>query len=334
MDFSSYIITALILLGALIMLMSARYTKKIFDILPNSKLKGNWKKLRFLMLIFLVGYLVVAIVVILGKTELLAFLSGVIFFMGALFVFIVVGTGLDSFKKLKDLNQNLDDTELKNKELEQFAYITSHDLKAPLRGISSLASFIKEDLETGKTDKVYNHLSTLQGRVKRLEDLINGILYYSKIGKIKPEPIDLNPMILEEFKNYQNLSNLIFTTKGKLPIINGDRIQLSQVISNLISNAVKYNDKEVCEVCISSIGKSESYEITFEDNGPGIAPKYHQKIFEVFQTLTEKDTFESTGIGLSIVKKIIEKHQGTIRVESNGKLGTKFIISYPKTLQR
>lgn len=286
------------------------------------------------MLLFLVGYLVVAVVVILGKTELLALLSGVIFFMGALFVFIVVGTGLDSFRKLKELNQNLDDTELKNKELEQFAYITSHDLKAPLRGISSLASFIQEDLETGKTDKVYDHLSILQGRVKRLENLINGILNYSKIGKINLEPIDLDALIREEFNNYQYSSSTKLTIQGKLPIIHGDKTQLSQLVSNLIGNAVKYNDKEVCEVQVSYTEKQEFYEITFADNGPGIAPKYHQKIFEVFQTLTDKDTYESTGIGLSIVKKIIEKHEGSIRVESNGKLGTKFIISYPKTLLR
>lgn len=334
MDFSNYIITALILLGAFIMLMSARYTQKIFNILPNSELKSNWKKLRFLMLLFLAGYLVAAVIVILGKTELLAILSGVIFFMGSLFVFIVVRTGLDSFKKLKDLNQNLDDTELKNKELEQFAYITSHDLKTPIRGISSLASFIKEDLEAGETEDVYDHLDTMQGRVKRLENLIDGILQYSKIGKVMPKTVDLNAMIRGESKNYQDPNAVNLITKGRLPIITGDKIQLSQVVSNLISNAVKYNDKEICEICVSSIEKPESYEITFEDNGPGIAPKYHQKIFEIFQTLSEKDTSESTGIGLAIVKKVIEKHKGTIRIESNGKLGTKFIISYPKSLER
>ncbi len=334
MNFSNYVIAALILLGAFIMLLSARYTRKIFNILPSSELKSNWEKLRLLMLLFLIGYLVVAVVVILGKTELLAFLSGVIFFMGSLFVFLVVRTGLDSFTKLKELNQNLDDTELKNKELEQFAYITSHDLKAPLRGISSLASFIKEDLEAGETEEVHHHIETMQERVERLENLINGILQYSKIGKMKLEPVDLELMMQEEFKNYQNLPNVHFTTKGKLPIVNGDKTQLSQLVSNLISNAVKYNDKDVCEICVSGIEKPDSYEITFKDNGPGIVPKYHQKIFEVFQTLTEKDSYESTGIGLAIVKKIIEKHEGTIRVKSSGKLGAKFIVSYPKRLKR
>ena len=334
MHFSDYIIAAFILLGAFIMLLSARYTQRIFNILPNSDLRANWKKLRVLMLLFLVGYLAVATVVILGQTELLAFLSGVIFFMGSLFVFIVVRTGLDSFKKLKELNQNLDDTELKNKELEQFAYITSHDLKAPLRGISSLASFIKEDLEAGETDDVQSHISTMQKQVERLENLINGILEYSKIGKIQLEAVDLETMLQEEFKNYQNEPNVNFTTEGKLPIVSGDKIQLSQVVSNLISNAVKYNDKEACKVAVSCIEKLESYEITFNDNGPGINPKYHEKIFEVFQILNEKDSYDSTGIGLAIVKKIIEKHEGTIRVVSDGTLGTKFVISYPKLLER
>lgn len=333
MHFSDYLIAALILLGAFIMLLSAGYTKKIFDTLPNSELKGNWKKLRLLMFIFLAGYLAVATVVILGQTELLAVLSGLIFFMGSLFVFLVVRTGLDSFRKLKELNQNLDDTELKNKELEQFAYITSHDLKTPIRGISSLADFIKEDLEAGETEDVYDHLDTMQGRVKRLENLIDGILRYSKIGKIMPEAVDLNSMIKADAKNYQD-STTVFTTKGILPEITGDKMQISQVVSNLISNAVKYNDKEVCEITISSVEKSNSYELIFEDNGPGIAPKYHKKIFEVFQTLQEKDIYESTGLGLSIVKKIIEKHNGTIRVESDGKLGTKFIITYPKVLKK
>lgn len=330
MHFSDYIIITLIFLGAFILLLSAAYTKKIFDVLPNNKFRQSWMRLRILMWLFFTGYLAVATVVILGRVDLLAVLSGVIFFMGSLFVFMVVHTGFYSFRKLKKLNQNLDHTELKNKELEQFAYITSHDLKTPLRGISSLASFIQEDLEANETDEVQSHLQTLQGRVKRIESLIDGIFHYSKIGEIVPEPIDLNKMINADFKNYQSAGNVKFIIKKKLPVIVGDKIQLSQVVSNLLSNAVKYNDKEYCVVNISCIENSAFYEITFADNGPGISPKYHQKIFQVFQTLQDEESYDSTGIGLSIVKKIIEKHNGKIRVESNGFSGAKFIISYPK----
>lgn len=333
MESSDHITTILILLGAIIMFLSAWYTKKIFNILPNNKLKRNWKKLRVLMFVFLVGYLVVALAVILGNSELLSFLSGVIFFMGSLFVFIVVRTGLDSFMKIKELNQNLGDTELKNKELEQFAHVTSHDLKTPLRGISSLASFIKEDLEAGKKEDVFRHINDMQGRVERLDNLINGILKYSKLGKITVAKIDLGKMIKEVFKTYQQFDHVKFTTKGKLPIVDGDKVQLSQVVSNLIGNAVNHNNKSICEVCVSSIETPKSYKIIVEDNGPGIQPKYHEKIFEVFQTISGEGTNESTGIGLSIVKKIIEKHNGTVRIESDGKLGAKFIINYPKTVK-
>ena len=334
MNVSDYIIAAFILLGAVIMFLSTQYTKKIFDTLPDSKLQGNWKKLRILMFVFLVGYLVVATVVILGQTSLLAFLAGVIFFMGSLFVFMVVRTGLDSFQKLKELHQNLDDTQLKNKELEQFAYITSHDLKTPLRGISSLASFIKEDLEAGETEDVQAHIETMQDRVMRLESLIDGILQYSKIGKAALETIDLDKMVRDEFENYQDVAHVSFTINGTLPTIQGDRIQLSQVVSNLISNAVKYSDKKRCEISIYSLERTKYHKIIFEDNGPGIEPKYQEKIFEVFQTLQEKDSYDSTGLGLAIVKKIIEKHEGKIAVESDGKLGTQFIIKYPKELRR
>lgn len=332
MDPTTYITVALILLGAFIMLMSARYTKKIFNILDHDKLKNNWKKLRLLMLVFFAAYLIVTISVILGKTDLLILLSGLIFFMGSLFVFIVVSTGLDSFKKLQELNQNLDDTVIKNKELEQFAYITSHDLKAPLRGISSLATFVKEDIESGNIEDVPEHIDMMQGRIEYLENLINGILNYSKIGKVTIESVDLNLLIQEEFQNYQNLNHVNLTVKNKLPIVNGDKVQLSQIAANLIGNSIKYNNKDTCLINVSCNEHADYYELCFEDNGPGIPKQYHKKIFEIFQTLQEDDTPESTGIGLSIVKKAIEKHNGTIKIESDGKLGTKFIITYPKNL--
>ena len=326
-----YIIAGLILLGAIILWFAATNTRKIFDILPENKFRENWTKIRLFMLVFIAGYLIVVGLILFGKTELLALLSGVIFLFGALFVYLVVFTGYDSFKKLDELNKNIDKTKLINKELERFAYVTSHDLKAPLRAISTLSSFIKEDLASGQTDDVNEHIDTLQGRVKRLEKLIDGILKYSKVGEITSKLIDLNAIILSEIDNYQKSENVNLTIKGKLPIVYGDQIQLAQVMANVINNAVKYNDKEVCEVSISSVENEVYHEITIEDNGPGIAPEYHLKVFDVFQTLNARDEVESTGIGLSIVKRIIDTHRGTIRIESDGISGTKFIISLLKT---
>lgn len=329
MNLYDLIIALLIFFGALIILLSAKYTRKIFNLLTESKSISSWKKLRLLMIVFFIGYLAMTVVVLLGNAELLALFSGVIFFAGALFVFMVVSTGLDSFKRLHELHQNLDNQELKNEELEEFAHVISHDLKAPLRGISSLATFIKEDVESGNVQDIEEHFTFLQERVQHLEDLINGILEYSKIGKLKYDPINLNELIGDEFTMYKKLGNVSYTFNTRLPIIYGDRIQIHQVFSNLISNAVKYNDKELCEVHISCVELPMHYEITFEDNGPGIDPKFQHKIFDIFQTLGQTST-ESTGVGLSIVKKIIEKHEGKIVVKSDGNLGTKFLITYPK----
>ncbi|WP_075601641.1 sensor histidine kinase [Saccharicrinis aurantiacus] len=333
MTLYDYITITFISVGAVIMLLSANRTKRILNMLPTNKLRGKWRGLSISMFVFFIGYLFVVLLVILGRSELLEFLSGIIFLLGSHFVFIVVSSGLDSFKKIKEINQNLSDTELKNKELERFAYVTSHDLKAPLRGIYSLASFIKADLEDGQTEEVQDHLNTLLKQVERLENLINGILHYSKIGKITVEAINLNLLVHEEYEKYQNLNNVKLEIQGTLPTINGDKTQISQLISNLLNNAIEYNDKKLCQITISSEEKPNFYEISFEDNGPGIPSKYHEKIFEVFQTLAHKDIHESTGIGLSIVKKIMDKHEGEVKVESDGKLGTKFIIVCSKKLK-
>ena len=329
MEFTNYIILILIAFGALIMLLSATTTKEVFNLLSDKKLKANWLKLYGLMLVFFVGYIAVIVLVILNISNFLVYITGAIFFMGALFVYIVVNTGLDSITKLKKVNQSLDDTEQKNKELEQFAYVTSHDLKTPLRGISSLASFIKQDLSTNNTEEVFNHVDLIQNQVERLEDLINGILNYSKIGEITFEEVNLNTILKQEFEIHKNSKKVKLITTGKLPIVQGDKIQLSQVFSNLIGNAIKYNDKDICEIYVSSNKKDNYHEIVFIDNGPGIDPKYHHKIFEVFQTLDTSHNEESTGIGLSIVKKVIENHQGKISVSSNGRKRTQFTILLP-----
>ena len=327
-----YVIIVLILLGAVILFFSSWYTKEIFNTLKDNKLKSIWKKLRILMFVFIAGYLSVVVVVFLGKSELLSILSGAIFFMGALFVLLVVRAGLDSFKKINKLHQYLDDTELKYNELEQFAQITSHDLKTPLRGISSLAAFIKEDIKNGKKDDINHYIDTMQQEVEHFEKLINGILEYSKLGKINPVKVDLSKIVQNQITKFQDFDDVTFISRGELPSVMGDKELLSKLFENLIGNAVIHNEKVGREVIISSYENSKFYEITVEDNGSGIAPKYHNKIFDVFQKLDQKDPYRSIGLGLSIAKKIAEKHNGGLRVESNGSKGSKFIVSYPKRL--
>jgi len=229
------------------------------------------------------------------------------------------------------LDKNFRELTKKNKELDEFAYVVSHDLKAPLRGIENLLKWLEEDHGNELTRNVKKSLDLIKGRTKRLENMINGLLDYARIGKVKrsTEIVLLDKML-------DDLCALLvppyFTvTKDKMPDLVTDKIHIEQVFSNLISNAVKYNPKEHGFIGITVKDLGLYYEFKVKDDGIGISSEYYQKIFLIFQTLKERDAFESTGVGLAIVKKIIEDHKGTIRVESVIGEGTAFIFTWPKS---
>jgi signal transduction histidine kinase len=238
-------------------------------------------------------------------------------------------TGKNIEERLESANKAL---EKNNRELNQFAYIVSHDLKAPLRAISNLSVWLQEDL--GPTLSVENkkNLDMLGGRVARLEALINGILEYSKLGreKIKTERVELFEVIEEAIELVGCPSHINISVNEHMPVLEAPRILLIQVFSNLLSNAIKYNDKKEGVIRIYASETLNEYEITVEDNGPGIPAEFCEKIFVIFQTLQSRDKFESTGIGLAIVKRIVEEHGGKIWVESEIEKSSKFIFTWPK----
>ncbi len=232
----------------------------------------------------------------------------------------------------KELNEKNEMLGSQNIELEHFAYIVSHDLKAPLRAISSLTTFIDEDLRANKNEDVYSHLDTMIKRIQRMEDLIEGILDFSKIGMAKPqkEVFDLNILVTEIYENIDAPEHFDFNIVTPLPSITGVKTLYIQMFSNIISNAINYNDKTKGILKITYKKLQNSHEFSISDNGPGIPKEYHQKVFIAFQTLNSKDTYESTGIGLSIVQKIITHLKGSIRIESVENEGAKFVIDIPK----
>lgn len=223
--------------------------------------------------------------------------------------------------------------EKKNLALEQFAYIVSHDLKAPLRSIGSLATFLEEDLADKMTEDDVENMDLLRSRVKRMENLINGILEYSRIDRIKPEKkqVDLNYIIKEIHASVEHLKDkpLTINVPQLLPTLIASDVRMQQIFQNLISNAIKYNNKDHCIITITYEKLPKGYRFTVKDNGPGIEKKYQEKIFGIFQTLQARDRFESTGVGLSIVKKIIEEEaNGRIWIESKKNIFTKFIFDW------
>jgi PAS domain S-box-containing protein len=220
-----------------------------------------------------------------------------------------------------------------NKELEQLSYITSHDLKAPLRSIGSLIIMMKEDMGNGdlSLEEIDNYFDLMSKRTNRMYSLINGILEYSSIGRgqINIELINLE-LLLREITTTVLPENFELIKQANFPAIYFNKTQLYQIFQNLIGNAVKYNDKPVGKIELSWKDMGDSYYFEIKDNGIGIDPKYHVKVFEVFQMLQARDRFESTGVGLSIVKKIIEGANGSIGINSDLEEGVAFYFELPK----
>lgn len=230
----------------------------------------------------------------------------------------------------ESLVEKTEKLEKSNQELERFAYVASHDLKAPLRGIDNIVTWIIEDGESLDAGTKEN-LARIQKRINRMENLISGILEYSKINMEKGDHtlIDTSEILAETREQYDNEGENPIILDGEQATIMGSKTHFKQVVGNLVSNAIKYNDKEKPRVRIYCKLDEEHAVFTFEDNGPGIDKRYHGKIFELFQTLQPKDDVESTGVGLSIVKKIIEENGGKIWVESTLGQGTQFHFSWP-----
>jgi NO-binding membrane sensor protein with MHYT domain/two-component sensor histidine kinase len=222
-----------------------------------------------------------------------------------------------------------------NQELEQFAFIASHDLKAPLRSIGGLVSWIKKDEGNTFSEESRKNLSLIASRVERMSNLIDGILHYSQLGHVDLpiSTVSVTNLIQEVVDTLSPPANITVHYAVNLPIFKTYKILLMQVITNLISNAIKYNDKKHGHIEIGVESKGDYYEFFVSDDGPGIEPEYHQKIFEIFQTLQPRDAVESTGIGLSIVKKIVEGRGGNVTVESDLGKGTIFRFTWPRIVK-
>ncbi len=218
-----------------------------------------------------------------------------------------------------------------NKELESFAYITSHDLKAPLRAIGSLTDWLYTDYKDELGEDGQKNLTLLKNRVLRMHELIDGILQYSRVGRMDGEKsmVDFNESVQSVLELIQIPDKVEVKVTGKLPTIPGFKTHVTQIFENLISNGVKYSKPEGGTIEIKAEQLPQAWKFSVKDNGVGIEPRYQKKVFEIFQTLNPRDEVESTGIGLTIVKKIVESNGGHIWLESEPNVGSTFFFTVP-----
>ena len=238
-------------------------------------------------------------------------------------------------ERLIKVNKKLKQTTLllkkRNQELDEFTSVAAHDLKAPLRAVASLSEWIEEDLEDKLDDDTRQNFKLLRSRVGRMQMFIQSLLEYSRIGK---EQTPSETVAVQEL-----LTNIIDSLApppkfaiaiAPMPTLNTQKIALEQVFTNLISNAIKHNHGESGRIEISAKETAKFYHFAVTDNGTGIEAKYQKQIFGIFQTLSSRDNHENTGIGLSIVQKIVESQGGTIELESQVGKGSTFSFSWRK----
>ncbi len=230
------------------------------------------------------------------------------------------------------LQQRTEELKSAISSLESFAYSVSHDLKAPLRSISQLSYWIYEDYKDILGGDGKEQLNLLIGRVKRMDALIEGILQYSRIGRVHEAEnlINLNTLVEEVIDSLAVPENMEINIVNVLPEYYGDETRFIQVFQNLINNSMQFSDKPKGKISIACSDEGSNWRFSIIDNGPGIEKKYHKKVFRIFETLNTRDTHESTGLGLALVKKIIDFYKGIIWIESTLGEGTKVFFTLPK----
>jgi len=232
----------------------------------------------------------------------------------------------------KDLQETIAQLNLANRELMDFAHITAHDLKTPLRGIKILTDWIATDYADKFDDDGKKSIDLLNKRVSRMYNYIDAVKQYISIGYTKENKVkvDLNDLVSDVIDKLAVPENIEIKIENELPIIECDKSRIKQVFLNLLDNAIKYMDKPQGRIVVRCVEEPVRWKFSIADNGPGIDEKYHEKIFEIFQTLSTKDLYETAGIGLSIVKKIVELNDGQIWVQSHLGQGSIFFFTLPK----
>lgn len=245
-------------------------------------------------------------------------------------------TAMDNARLFADQQRLIKELEKTNDELDQFAYAASHDLRAPLRGISNLATWVEEDLGMATPKKVREHIAMLKGRASRMDKLINGLLELARVGRArqKAERVDVTELLHETIDLLSAPEQSRILIVGAMPTMTAERFAMQQVFLNLIGNAIQHAGRKDVVVRVTCSERSDEYEFAVADNGVGIPLEHHERVWQIFQTLQARDIVESTGIGLTIVRKQVEANGGRAWIDPQTTAGATLRFTWPKTSQK
>lgn len=219
-----------------------------------------------------------------------------------------------------------------NRELDKFASVASHDLKAPLRAIGTLSDFIEIEMEGKLNEESKKYLSTIKSRVIRMDLLLDALLKYSKVSrkKIVLNPVNMEKLVEHIILRYSTGTNCRIKIRNILPVIEADADAIRTVFEILVDNAIRFSNKNAIAIEIWSEENDSNWIFWVKDNGPGISKQFQEKIFVIFQTINNRDSFDSTGAGLAMAKRILENKGGVISVDSEPGEGAAFRFAIPK----
>lgn len=234
-------------------------------------------------------------------------------------------------RRTAELAERARELEALNRELDDFVSAASHDLRTPLDGVRTLAGFILEDNADKLPEKSQRHLHQMQQRVDRLTRLLDDLLHYSRAGGDDgSSAVDVAVLVDDLRTLLHPPDGFQIVAEGELPRLHTNRTPLVQVLQNLVDNAIKHHDRDQGRIAVGCTEVAGAWEFSVTDDGPGIEPEYHEQVFRLFERLRPKDEVEGSGMGLALVKKLVERQGGTIRLESSGGRGTTFRFTWPK----
>jgi signal transduction histidine kinase len=320
--------------GAAIMFLSVLKTSKLRKMLVEGVNTARWTWLARLMVFFFIGYLIAIFLVVFGYQEPLLLLTGLVFLLGSFFVYLVVYSAKSDIQKIYDAHELLvqKNIELRkiNLELDQFAYRTSHDLKAPITSLKGLIQIAQLSTSREETEQCH---AMMKDRLLNLEELIRDILDLSKNSRTEMDYVQSNiPALIRQMiashAEIKGNAEIIYDGPDEL-VVYTDPTRFRMVVGNLLSNALHYADvkKSKHQITIKCAAEGKFFLVVVKDNGVGIDPQYHEKIFEMFFRLSENSI--GSGLGLYIVRETTEKMNGTLEVISEKGIGSEFKVRLP-----